>query len=108
MRYGGGHPKPTLKRSKRNFGSHLLPKRELSLLTRNSLVPIGAVEMVIADSPKGVIFPMKGHKVVVKGPGISDKEKGKEMAKEKGEEKEKGMERARAEEDEEEHQGTQR
>jgi hypothetical protein len=51
---------------------------------------------------------MKGHKVVVKGPGISDKEKGKEMAKEKGEEKEKGTERAKAEEDEEEHQGTQR
>ena len=64
--------------------------------------------MVIADSPKDVIFPMKGHKVVVKGPGISVKEKGKEMAKEKGEEKEKGTERAKAGEEEEEHQGTQR
>lgn len=59
--------------------------------------------MGIANLPKGVIFPMKGHKVVVKGPGISVKEKGKELAKEKDEEKEKEMERARAEEDEEGH-----
>jgi hypothetical protein len=46
--------------------------------------------------------------VVVKGPGISAKEKGKTMVKARGEEKEKGMERAKVEEDEEGHLDTPR
>ncbi len=100
MRYGGEHPKPNSKKSRRNLESSLLRKRELSLQIQNSHVPIGAVEMVIADSQKGAISRTMGHKVVVRGPRISAKEKEKEMEKETGEEKEKAMEKAKVEEEE--------
>ena len=61
--------------------------REGCLQIRNNLVPIGAVEMVTAASLKDAISPTMGHRVVVKGPGNSSKEKG--LAKERDEEKEK-------------------
>ena len=61
--------------------------REGCLQIRNNLVPIGAVEMVTAASLKDAISPTMGHRVVVRGPGNSAKEKG--LAKERDEEKEK-------------------
>ncbi len=98
MQSGGLHPRPTLKRSRRDLERPLLPKRELSLLSQNNLVPIGAVEMVIAASQRDAISPTMGHRVVVRGPVISAKEKG--MAKERDEEKEKEKARAKVKEDE--------
>ena len=59
--------------------------REGCLQIRNNLVPIGAVEMVTAASLKDAISPTMGHRVVVRGPGNSAKEKG--LAKERDEEK---------------------
>ncbi len=103
MQCGGELPEHTSKKFRRNLGSLLLPKRELSRQIQDSLAPIGAVEMVTVVSRKGVISRTTGHKVAVKGPGILAKEKEKTMAKARGEEKEKGMERAKGEEDEEGH-----
>ena len=100
MQFGEERPKPTSKRSKRNLGSSQLLKRDLSLPIQNNLVPIGAVGMVIAASQRGAISLTTDHKVVVKGPETSEKEKGKEVAKEKDEEKEKAMVKAKDEEDE--------
>ncbi len=100
MQYGGEPQKPTSTRSRRNLGSPPLLRREVSLPIPNNLVPIGAVEMVIAASLKGAISLTTGHKVVVKGPESTEKEKGKQVAKEKGEEKEKAVVRAKDEEDE--------
>ncbi len=56
--------------------------------------------MVIAASQRGAISLTTGDKVVVRGPGTSEKEKGKEVAKERDEEKEKAMVRVKDEEDE--------
>ncbi len=67
---------------------------------QNNLVPIGAVETVIAASLRGAISLTTGLKVVVKGPEITEKEMGREVAKERGEEKEKAMVRAKDEEEE--------
>ena len=100
MQYGGEPQKPTSKRSRRNLGSFPLLRREVSLPMLNNLVPIGAVEMVIAASLRGAISLTTGHKVVVKGPEITEKEKGKEVAKERDEGKEKAMEKEKDEEDE--------
>ena len=72
--------------------------REGCLLIRNNLVPIGAVEMVTAASLKDAISPTMGHRVVVRGPGNSAKEKG--LAKERDEEKEKARAKGKDEEDE--------
>ncbi len=57
--------------------------------TRNNLVPTGAVETVIVASQRDAISPTMGHRVVVKGPGNSAKEKGLAKARdeEKGKEK---------------------
>jgi hypothetical protein len=71
------------------LGSSPLLRREVSLPILNNLVPIGAAEMVIAASLRGAISLTTGHKVVVKGPEITEKEKGKQVAKERDEEKEK-------------------
>jgi hypothetical protein len=73
------------------LGSLLLLKREFSRQIQDSLAPIGAVEMVTVVLREGVISRTTGHKVVVKGPGILAKEKGRTMAKARVEEKEKGM-----------------
>ena len=100
MRFGGEPQKPTSIRSRRNLGRTLLQQRETLIPMQNNLVPIGAVEMVIAASPRGVISPTTGHKVVVKGPEITEKEKEKQVAKERDEEKEKAMVRAKDVEDE--------
>ena len=72
--------------------------REGCLQNRNNLVPIGAVEMVTAASLKDAISPTMGHRVVVRGPGNSAKEKG--LAKERDEEKEKARAKGKDEEDE--------
>ena len=100
MQYGEEPQKPTSKRFRRNLGSPPLLRRDFSLVIQNNLVPIGAVEMVIAASLRGAISLTTGHKVVVKGPEITEKEKGKEVAKERDEGKEKAMEKEKDEEDE--------
>ena len=82
------------------MGSSPLLRREVSLPILNNLVPIGAAETVIVASLRGAISLTTGHKVVVKGPEITEKEKGKQVAKERDEEKEKAMVRAKDEEDE--------
>ena len=75
-----------------------MASREGCHQTRNNLVPIGAVEMVIAATQRDAISPTMGHRVVVKGPGNSAKEKG--LAKERDEEKEKARAKGKDEEDE--------
>ncbi len=94
MQCGGELPEHTLIKSRRNLGSLLLLKRGHSRQIQDSLAPIGAVEMVIVVSRKGVISRTTGRKVVVRGPGILAKEKGRTTAKAKVEEKEKGKQRA--------------
>ena len=94
MRFGGEPQKPTSIRSRRNLGRTILQQREILIPMQNNLGPIGAVEMGIADTRRGVISRMTGHKVVVNGSGISPKEKG--MAKARDEEK--GKKRVKAKE----------
>ncbi len=56
------------------------------------------METVIAASQRDAISHTMGHRVVVKGPGNSAKEKG--LAKERDEEKEKARAKGKDEEDE--------
>ena len=104
-RFGEEPPKFTSIKFKRGLEKTRLGKRGPSPQMPNNLVPIGAVEMVIAASRKDVTFHTTGHKVVVKGPVVS-KEKG--MAKERDEEKEKEKLKGKEEEDEAGHKDRQR
>ena len=72
--------------------------REGCRQNRNNLVPIGAVEMVIAASRKDAISPTMGHKVVVKRPGNSSLEKGLAKARDEEKGKEKGKTKEKVEE----------
>ena len=96
-RYGEEHPKLTLKKLKGGLAKPRLERRGPSPQIPNNPVPIGAVVMGTAASPKDATFPTTGHKVVVKGP-VVPKEKG--MAKERDEEKEKEKVKAKEEEEE--------
>jgi hypothetical protein len=96
-RYGEEHLKLTLKKLKGGLAKPRLERRGPSPQIPNNPVPIGAVVMGTAASPKDATFPTTGHKVVVKGP-VVPKEKG--MAKERDEEKEKEKVKAKEEEEE--------
>ena len=72
--------------------------REGRLQNRNNLVPIGAVEMVIAALLKDAISSTMGHRVVVKGPGNSAMEKGLAKARDEEKGKDKGKTKEKVEE----------
>jgi hypothetical protein len=95
----GGAPKAYLEKIQKKFGK--FPTSEKRAFTPDSKqhCPYWSSGDGYCRQ-KGAISLTMSQKVVVRGPGISAKERGKEMAKARSEEKEKEMERAKVEEDE--------